>query len=127
MKIISSRLHGIMDYAIAFVLVIPWIVDFYPSSEDTWILAATGGVIFLYSVITNYEMGIMKIIPLKTHMALDYVMSVFLIAAPFIFNLAHYSKWPVILGILNLLVTTLSTPVPYKITNRDLDITKPDL
>jgi hypothetical protein len=127
MKIINTRLHGIIDYCTALALVIPWITDYFPASEDTWILAATGSLIFLYSIITNYEFGLLKVIPMKTHLALDIFISLFLIACPFIFALPHYTKWPLILGVMGLIVTILSTPVPYKITARDLDITKPDI
>ena len=125
MKIINTKLHGIIDYASALVLLLPWIVDFHPSSEDTWILTSIGSAIAVYSLITNYEFGMVKIIPMRTHLVFDIVISIFLISTPFVFNLYHYSKWPVIVGIIGLIVSALTNPVPYKVTRKDLNITMP--
>ncbi|MGZ3901849.1 MAG: SPW repeat domain-containing protein [Bacteroidia bacterium] len=125
MKIINTKLHGIIDYAIAFSLLIPWIVDFHVTSEDTWILAVAGTAIGLYSFLTDYEFGMIKAIPMKVHLALDVVISIFLVAMPFIFNLSHYSKWPIVLGIIGILVILLSNASAYKVTHQDLNITKP--
>lgn len=126
MKIISTRLHGILDYATAFILILPWIVDYHPTSEDTWILAASGTFIFIYSIITNYEVGMLKLLPMKGHMILDVLVSAFLIVAPFIFSLPHYTNWTMIVGVVGLITTVLSTATPYKFTGHDLNITKPD-
>lgn len=124
-KIINTRLHGILDYITAFVLVLPWVVDYYSSNEDTWKIAAAGALIFLYSVITNYEFGLIKLIPMKVHLVLDILIGLFLVASPWLFEFNLYTNWTMVVGFASLLIVLLSSTSPYRVTRRDLDITKP--
>jgi hypothetical protein len=124
-KIINTRLHGILDYITALVLVLPWIVNIFGNNEDTWKIAAAGGLIFLYSMITNYELGLIRLIPMKVHLAIDVLAGLFLVATPFIFEHGIYTNWTMFVGIASLLITLLSATEPYTVTARDLDITKP--
>jgi hypothetical protein len=126
MKIINTKLHGILDYLLMFALLLPWIVNYYTHSEDTWIFAAFGAVIGLYSLITNYEFGMIKFLPMKIHLLFDAVTAVFLVVSPWLFHLRHYYYyWPFAIGISLLLTVIFSSTAPYRITKRDLDITKP--
>jgi hypothetical protein len=126
MKIINTKLHAILDYVIMFALVLPWLSDYYVKSKDTWVYAAIGGLIGLYSLFTDYEFGLIKLLPIKIHFALDIFLAFFLIISPFLFQLQHYYfYWPLSLGISLLIVVFFSSAAPYKITKRDLDITKP--
>jgi hypothetical protein len=126
MKIINTKLHGMLDYISAFILVTPWISNYYTNSPDTWILAAVGGLTGLYSVFTDYELGLIKLIPMKMHLILDVIVAIFLIASPWLFTFPNYLHyWPLLLGILELGVIIVSSPLSYKVTRRDLDITKP--
>jgi hypothetical protein len=126
MKIINTRLHGLLDYGSAFILLLPWITSFYTGAADTRILAAVGGITILFSVITDYEFGLVKLLPMKVHLLFDTLSALFLIAMPWLFPLNNYIfYWPVIFGAAALLVALLSSPVPYRVTSTDLDITKP--
>lgn len=125
-KPISTRLHGLLDYVAAIALVIPWIVSFYEDANDTWILALTGMAILMMSLLTNYELSFIRIIPMKLHLFMDVLVAVFLIALPFLFPMYHYYLyWPVLLGILGLVVVLLSSSRPFVVTKRDLNITLP--
>lgn len=120
-KPISTRLHGLLDYVAAIALVIPWIVSFYEDANDTWILALTGVAILMMSLLTNYELSFIRIIPMKLHLFMDVLVAVFLIALPFLFPMYHYYLyWPVLLGILGLVVVLLSSSRPFVVTKRDL-------
>jgi len=124
-KIVNTRLHGILDYTTAFVLVLPWIVDYYSKNEDTWKLAAIGGIIFLYSIITDYEFGLIKLLPMKVHLVLDVLIATLLIITPWLFVYNLYTNWAMFMGIALIVIVILSSASAYKITKRDLDITKP--
>lgn len=124
MKIINTKLHGILDYITSFILILPWIVNYFPTEKDTWVLGAIGGVIFMYSFITDYEFGLIKVINMKTHLVLDIVIALLLIMSPKIWDFEHYSNWPVIVGFTGLFIAILSSWHSYRVTNRDLDISK---
>ncbi|MCE3259163.1 MAG: hypothetical protein K0S12_804 [Bacteroidetes bacterium] len=125
MKIINTRLHGILDYLVAFVLILPWIVDHHSTAEDTWALASLGGLIFLYSFITDYEFGLIKLIPMRVHFVFDIIAALLLVTSPWLFQFEHYTRWPAVVGLLYLVTIFLSSALPYRVTRRDLDITKP--
>ena len=114
-KIISTKLHGMLDYACGFILILPWAVNYFGDKTDTGILALLGMLTILASLITNYELGIIKLIPMKLHLAVDTLQALFLIAIPFIFPLHHYLfYWPVFFGIAELIIILCSSSEPFK-------------
>src|SRR4051794_3673853 len=100
MKIINTKLHGIFDYTIANTLVIPWIANYYTHSDDTWILAAIGGLIGLYSLVTDYEFGLLKLLSMRMHFAFDIAIGILLVISPLLLKLDHYYfYWPLSIGV----------------------------
>jgi hypothetical protein len=83
MKPISTKMHGILDYTSAAALVaIPRIFGWNKTATRLLTgaaLAHTG-----YSLLTNYELGVKKVIPMKTHLALDAGASMLLGTVPFL-------------------------------------------
>lgn len=125
-KPINTKLHGMIDYAFGFVLVLPWVTDFKTAGEDTLMLGAVGLLVILQSLLTSYEFGLVKIIPMKAHLMLDVLISVFLIASPWIFPVYDFFLyWPLLMGLLGLLVVLLSSTHPYRVSKDDLNITTP--
>jgi hypothetical protein len=125
-KLISTRFHGLLDYAAAIALIIPWIVNFYEDTSDTWILALTGMFVMVMSLLTNYELSFIRLVPMKLHLFIDVLVAVFLITLPFVFPMYHYYLyWPVMLGVFGLIVVLLSSSRPFVVTKRDLNITLP--
>jgi hypothetical protein len=127
MNTINTKLHGIFDYTFAFALLVPWIVNFHVTGSDTWLLAALGTLLILYSLLTDYEFGLTKLIPMRAHLFLDLLVGLALLASPFLLNMRHYVfYWPVLIGAAIIATAFLSAyAIPYNITRRDLDITKP--
>lgn len=87
-KILSSQVHGIADYVTgATLLAAPYIFGFSEmEGAPVMIPQIIGGMIILQSLATDYELSVLKIIPLKTHLMLDYGASLFLAASPFLFG-----------------------------------------
>src|SRR5436190_853438 len=109
-KPINTKLHGIIDYAFAFVLLLPWITDFNQASRDTIMLSSVGILVVFTSVLTDYEFGLIKLIPMRVHLVLDILISIFLVATPWIFPVYNYLYyWPLLLGCFGLLTVLLSS------------------
>lgn len=100
MRIITTKVHGIMDYLMGALLVVaPWIFDFARNGAETWVPVVLGVGAVLYSLLTKYEYSIFKSIPMKTHLSLDLVSGIFLAASPWIFGFNDYVYLPhLILG-----------------------------
>lgn len=123
---LKTRRHGLLDYAAGALLMLPWTTNFNEREQDTWMLGAAGLLIILYSVMTDYEMGLMKLLPMKAHLVLDVLVALFLMASPFIFPVYnYYFYWPMLLGVLLFTTALLSSSAPYRVNKKDLNITQP--
>lgn len=84
MKKISTKAHGIIDYTTAAGLfALPRIFRWNPGV--TKLLTGSAILTAIYSMLTRYELGIFKVLPMKTHLKLDAAQSASLATAPFFF------------------------------------------
>jgi hypothetical protein len=104
MRVIPTRVHGIVDYLMGIVLIIaPWVFDFADGGPEQWIPVILGAGTIVYSLMTNYELGVMKVLPMSTHLAIDLVAGILLAASPWLFGFSDEVFWPhLILGILEI-------------------------
>lgn len=102
MKLINSKIHGILDYVLVFMLsVTPFIFNFEEESIHCRLLMVTGLLLLLTSLLTDFEFFLVKIFTFKTHLFLDILLGVFLSTSPLFFNLSGFSVIPhVTLGLL---------------------------
>lgn len=74
MKIISSKTHGILDYAtVIFLLASPTL--FKMEAPLSTITYALGVVHLTMTVLTNFEAGIIKLIPFRIHGLIEIVVA----------------------------------------------------
>jgi hypothetical protein len=81
MKPISTKVHGVLDYLWAgMVPILPQLFDCSPGATRLLTGSALGAL--SYSLLTRYELGAVKLLPMQTHLALDTVSAILLITAP---------------------------------------------
>jgi hypothetical protein len=82
---IDSTLHGATDYSVGTLLMtaFPKLAGIEGTRSAKQIRAA-GALHATYSTITDYPLGIVKVIPYKVHLALDAVGALALAATPFV-------------------------------------------
>ena len=88
MKFLTPRLYGLGDYAAASVLIAaPFFLGLQEQSMIAhW--ASVGGVgLIVYSLLTDYTFSVAKAIPFKTHLVLDSLAGLVLIALAFLLEL----------------------------------------
>jgi hypothetical protein len=88
MKIIPAFVHGIFDYIGGIALLAaPNIFGFADEGGAAVMVPRIIGIIVLLQAIcTRYEVGLVKLIPMKVHLMNDYIASLFLAASPWIFG-----------------------------------------
>lgn len=70
MKLFSTKVHGVIDYAV--VAVLPAVFRLLGASEDTRRFADAGAVVTLASsLLTRYELGAFKVLPMRAHLVVD--------------------------------------------------------
>jgi len=113
MRMIPTRIHGMMDYLMGTVLMIaPWLLGFRPGPE-TWVPVILGLGALVYSLLTRYELGLYGLIPMPVHLGLDAASGLFLTAAPWLFGFSDHSWVPfVVFGVAELGAAALTRTVP---------------
>lgn len=93
-RTITSRTHGVIDYTLgALLLAAPYIFSFADAGgAAVFIPQSVGGLIIVQSLMTDYEMSIVRLIPLRVHLWLDYAASLLLAASPWLFD---FSEFPI--------------------------------
>lgn len=106
---ISTRTHGIIDYTWAAAATsLPRLMD--DSSATGKLIRTAGTAATVNSAVTNYEAGLVPVMPMRGHLALDILMSGVLLASPLFLPSSErrYAAVPVALGAVGL-VTALLT------------------
>ena len=109
-KPISLRLHGIIDYLTVPLLLLagPFLGFRDLAGQITSTLA---GAVLVYAAGTAYPLGLVKLVPLAGHRAIDAILGIFMIAAPWLFGFVEVAparNFFVAFGIFSLIVVVLT-------------------
>ena len=115
MKIISTKVHGVLDYLMGVILIAsPWLLNFDRGGAETWVAVVLGAGVILYSLFTDYEYSVAKGISMRTHLTLDVLSGIFLAASPWIFGFNEYVYLPhLIFGILEIGAGSMTETTPH--------------
>jgi len=70
MKSITTKTHGLIDYVVgALVTALPQMLPCRKPAAGIFRMAGLGAA--AYSAMTDYERGMIRVIPMETHLALD--------------------------------------------------------
>lgn len=114
MRFIGTKTHGYLDYIMgALLIAAPWIFDFDRGGAETWVPVVVGAAVILYSLLTDYELGLSPQISMRTHLTLDLIGGALLAASPWLFGFADYVWQPhLIFGILEMGAALFTKRVP---------------
>ncbi len=120
MKIIPTYFHGIFDYIGGVALLLaPEIFQFSEvGGAATLVPRIIGLIILVQSLMTDYEVGVFKVLPMKAHLTNDYLAGIFLAISPWLFgfNVLPNNPWVphLVVGLTILFVTMLTKTVPER-------------
>ena len=82
---IDSTLHGVTDYSVGALLitVFPQLAGI-EGTESARQIRTAGAVHAGYSTLTDYPLGVVKVIPYQAHLTMDAIGAVALAATPFV-------------------------------------------
>jgi hypothetical protein len=84
MKMFSTKTHGMIDYLTAgAMLAMPRMLSWNREVNRLLTGAALGTI--GYSLLTRYELGALKLLPMPAHLGLDAMQGLLLSCAPFLF------------------------------------------
>ena len=87
MKVISSRVHTYIGALVGVVLIVaPWILQFDDVEPAKWSAIGVGAWVLVNELVTTSPAAVLKIVPMRMHLALDVLTGIFLLATPFLFS-----------------------------------------
>jgi uncharacterized membrane protein len=123
MRILSTRVHGIMDYAMGILLLAsPYLFGFATGGVKQWLPMILGVAMIGMSLLTRYEWGALRVIPMPVHLTIDGLSGALLAISPWLFGFAGIVFMPhFILGFIELgtgLMTETRSDVDNTLTAR---------
>ena len=114
MKIIHTKAHGYMDYIMGvFLIAAPSLFNLNLNDMESTVFYVVAATTILYSLVTNYELGLIKIIPMKGHLILDTFSGIFLVASPWLLDFANSVYKPhLVFGIIEISIAILTSSKP---------------
>ena len=87
MRFIPTIVHGIIDYIIGIlVLASPWLFHYKNDGSETWGPAIIIAAMFAYEILTDYEVGLIKLLAMPAHLYFDIACGLALVCSPWIFD-----------------------------------------
>lgn len=85
MRFVTRTIHAYLDYPVAIsLMVLPFVLGLGAGDPlAKWLAVATGATSFVLTVLTDHELGLVKVVPYWFHLAVDRVVGTVFIAAPF--------------------------------------------
>ena len=121
MRVIPTRIHGMIDYLMGVLLIVaPYLLGFADGAAAQYVPQLLGIGIIGLALVTDFELGIVRAVPMPVHLIIDMLGGALLLASPWLFGFAAFVFWPhVILGVaeicLALLTRTTPTTVPASV------------
>lgn len=118
LQFIPTKIHGALDYIVAIALLLaPMIFGFQEvGGAAVAIPMVLGAGLLLYSLLTNYEWGVFKVINMRYHLIIDLIAASLLTLSPFIFGFIKEAPnaWlpHVVVGLAVILVVICSKTQP---------------
>ena len=104
MRFIGTKTHGFLDYLMGVLLIAaPWLFNFDRGGAETWVPVVLGASMILLALMTDYEAGAVRRIPMSAHLTIDVISGALLAASPWLFGFADYVYAPhLIFGLLEM-------------------------
>ncbi|HEX8234366.1 MAG TPA: hypothetical protein VF600_00255 [Abditibacteriaceae bacterium] len=91
MKIIPRQVHALLDYSwSAAIAVAPKVLAFEDEHNARRFLRAMGSATAVGSLLTRYELGALKVMPFKMHLATDALGAMLGLASPWLFGFSRH-------------------------------------
>ena len=85
MRFVTRTVHAYLDYPVAIsLMVLPFVLGLGSGNPlAKWLAVATGATAFVLTLLTDHELGLVKVVPYWFHVAVDRFVGVVFIVAPF--------------------------------------------
>jgi hypothetical protein len=123
MRFLSVKAHTVIGLIIGVLLLFaPSLLGFIDNTAATTVAQLVGIFIILSELITTSPFSLLRLVPMRAHLILDYIIGVFLAISPWLFGFANApsNTWVphLIVGILVVGYALVTNPALYISTNK---------
>lgn len=85
-RFVTKTIHAYLDYPVAIALMLlPYILDLGQSHILAfWLSVVTGIAAFVLTLLTDHHLGVIRVLPYKLHLGVDFMVALVFITAPFL-------------------------------------------
>ena len=105
---VPAFVHGLLEYAAAILFIAAPFIFTFDEDVATAVSLIVGVLLLIIAASTAWRTGLTNSIPIQAHVILDYVLAIFLIAAPFVLGFSDdgtAAGFFIVLGVIHLLLT----------------------
>lgn len=94
-RFITKSIHAYLDYPVALGLIaMPFLFGLGEGNILAfWLSIATGIAAFFLTMLTDHHLGLVKVLPYSLHLAVDGLVGVTFVTAPFILGFTGIEFW----------------------------------
>ncbi len=90
MRFLSTKAHTIIGLIIGVLLLFaPSFLGFIDNTAATTVAQLVGIFIILSELVTTSQFSLLRLIPMRAHLILDYIIGIFLAISPWVFGFAN--------------------------------------
>jgi hypothetical protein len=90
-----TRVHGLLDYLVGgWLIVSPVVLRFKRDEAESRVPMLLGAGAIGYSMFTNYELGLVRRLPMPAHLTLDLLSGFLMASSPWLFGFSRQVWMP---------------------------------
>ena len=89
-RVIPTQVHGVLDYLTGGTLLsAPEVLGLNDVPASARVLRLAGAGAILYSLLTDYELAVVRLLPMPAHLAMDAASGAFVASSPWLLGFAE--------------------------------------
>jgi MFS superfamily sulfate permease-like transporter len=94
-RFVTKTMHAYLDYPVAVSLIaLPFMLGLGDANPPAkWLAVVTGVAAIVLTFFTDHKTGVIRIIPFSLHVAVDFVVGIVFVTAPFALGFTGLDAW----------------------------------
>jgi len=94
-RFVTKDLHALIDYPVALLLMTAPLLlglgESHPAAK--WLGIGTGVAALILTIFTDHKLGLIRVLPYPLHVAVDGLVGLTFLVAPFVFGFSGIDAW----------------------------------
>ena len=94
-RVVTKQMHAFLDYPVALsLLTVPFLLQLGSSNPlALWLAVGVGVAALVLTVLTDHQLGVVRVLPYGFHLAVDGAVGVVFVLAPFALSFSGIDAW----------------------------------